>query len=509
MNTPKPKKTTSGKKTKKSPEQVSLVPERSRGESPVSPLAQAHFLPYQLRWLHDPSPIKLWQKSRRIGATYVQSFEDVYDIITNPKITQVWFSSADDSAAKEYILYCTKWAQLFNVVAEDMGEVFLDEKKDITVYQIRFPKNKRITALSSNPKAFRSKGGKVVLDEFAHHSDAAALWKAAKPAITWGYPLRILSTHHGTTSLFNRFCDQIKKGKLHWSMHTTDIFTAANEGLVSRILNKEASEEEIKEWLKKEEEDSFDRITWLEEYCVLPSDENSSFLSYELIQSCESDTTLNAPLPAPLSFPRRGAGGEVFPVSPASPMSPSSGEFFLGIDIGRKKDLTVIWGLERLGDLKYTRLLKILEKMPFKGQCDILYGIIELLKPRRVCIDSTGLGMQLAEETKTKYGHIIEPVSFTNKVKEELAFTLLSNFQDKRVVIPSDHAIREDLHSVRKITTAANNIRFDVNQSETSGHADRFWALALALHAASNNSGPMIIKSAHRRQSYKLLQGFH
>lgn len=457
--------------------------------TPLSPLskeiAQAHFLPYQLRWLHDPSPIKIWQKSRRIGATYVQSFEDVYDIITNPKVNQVWFSSADDSAAKEYILYCTKWAQLFNVVAEDMGETFLDEKKDITVYQIRFPKNRRITALSSNPKAFRSKGGKVVLDEFAHHSDAPALWKAAKPAITWGYPLRLLSTHHGTTSLFNRFCDQIKKGKLHWSMHTTDIFTAANEGLVSRILNKEVSEEEIKDWLKREEEDSFDRVTWLEEYCVMPSDENSSFLSYELIQSCESDTTLN------------------------SQLSTLNSEFYLGIDIGRKKDLTCIWTLEKLGDLKYTRDVRILEKMPFNKQRDILWGIIETLKPRRVCIDATGLGMQLAEETKTKFGHIIEPVSFTSKVKEELAFTLLSNFQDKRVVIPSEHAIREDLHSVRKITTAANNIRFDVNQSEVSGHADRFWALALGLHAASNNSGPMIIKSGHRRQSQKLLQGFY
>lgn len=501
-----PKKPPVTRKNKKKPENPSVgtraVPERSRGaESRVSPLsgqsseiAQAHFLPYQLRWLHDPSPIKIWQKSRRIGATYVQSFEDVYDIITNAKVNQVWFSSADDSAAKEYILYCTKWAQLFNVVAEDMGETFLDEKKDITVYQIRFPKNRRITALSSNPKAFRSKGGKVVLDEFAHHSDAPALWKAAKPAITWGYPLRLLSTHHGTTSLFNRFCDQIKKGKLHWSMHTTDIFTAANEGLVSRILNKDASEAEIKEWLKKEEEDSFDRITWLEEYCVMPSDENSSFLSYELIQSCESDTTLKAPL----SFPRRGDGGEV-----------ENGEFYLGIDIGRKKDLTCIWTLEKLGDLKYTRSVNILEKMPFKNQRDILYGIIETLKPRRVCIDSTGLGMQLAEETKTKFGHIIEPVSFTNKVKEELAFTLLSNFQDKRVVIPAEHVIREDLHSVRKITTAANNIRFDVNQSEVSGHADRFWSLALALHAASTNSGPMIIKTGHRRQSYKLLQGFY
>ena len=454
-------------------------------------LPAKHFLPYQLRWLADKSPIKLWQKSRRIGATYVQSFEDVYDIITSPKVNQVWFSSADDSAAKEYILYCTKWAQLFNVVAEDMGETFLDEKKDITVYQIRFPKNRRITALSSNPKAFRSKGGKVVLDEFAHHSDAAALWKAAKPAITWGYPLRILSTHHGTTSLFNRFCEQIKKEKLHWSMHTTDIFTAAEEGLVSRITGKNAKPEDIQAWLKREEEDSFDRITWLEEYCVMPSDENSSFLSYELITSCESDTTLSDNQ----LFPSTGGAGVV-------------GEYYIGIDIGRKKDLTCIWILEKIGDLRYTRDVRILEKLPFKTQREILFATIQLLNPRRLCIDATGLGMQLAEETKSAFGHRVEPVTFSGKVKEELAFTLLSAFQDKRVVIPADHEIREDLHSVKKVTTAANNIRFDVNQSEVSGHADRFWALALALHAAHNSAGPIYIASGLQRQSITLTKGF-
>ena len=70
------------------------------------------FLPYQMRWLNDNSKVKIWEKSRRIGATYVQSYEDVRDCVKRI-VPAVWFSSADESAAREYIDYCKQWATLF------------------------------------------------------------------------------------------------------------------------------------------------------------------------------------------------------------------------------------------------------------------------------------------------------------------------------------------------------------------------------------------------------------
>ena len=150
-----------------------------------------------MRWLNDNSKSKkIWEKSRRIGATYVQSYEDVRDCVYK-RVPAVWFSSADESAAREYIDYCKQWATLFNIAAKDLGEQVLDKEKDIKAYVIQFSNGTKIHALSSNPKGFRSKGGKVVLDEFAFHNSPEELWKAARPCITWGYPLRILSTHNG------------------------------------------------------------------------------------------------------------------------------------------------------------------------------------------------------------------------------------------------------------------------------------------------------------------------
>jgi len=441
-----------------------------------------YFLPYQRKWLRDKAPIKIWEKSRRIGATYVQSYEDVRDCAAGT-VSAVWFSSADESAAREYIEYAAQWTRLLHVTAEHLGQVVLDSERDIKAFVIKFANGARIHALSSNPKAFRSKGGKVVLDEFAHHDDQRKMWAAARPVITWGYPLRILSTHNGTSCLYYQFIQKVKKGALPWSLHVTDIFTAVKQGLVDKIYGRPTTREEREAWIQEQHDNCFDENTWLQEYCCVAVDEAAAFLTYDLIGACEHD-------------------------NPFLPPDQIRGDLFLGMDIGRKKDLSVIWGLERLGDIKYTRFVKILEKTPFPTQREILFEYLRHPRLYRACIDATGLGMQLAEEAQLEFGRYrVEAVTFSNKVKEELAYHLRNNFEDRRVVIPADFQVREDLHSVRKITTAAGNIRFDVTAAADS-HADRFWALALALHAAGPSTGPVIVSSGRKRTAYQLLKDF-
>ena len=442
-----------------------------------------YFLPYQQRWLDDNSPVKIWEKSRRIGATYVQSYEDVRDCVSK-KVPAVWFSSADESAAREYITYCEQWTKLFHMAAKPLGNIVVDSEKDIKAFVIEFANGTKIHALSSNPKGFRSKGGKVVLDEFAHHDSQDQLWKAARPCVTWGFPLRILSTHNGQQCRFYKFIEQVNKGKLKWNLHTTPIQLAVDEGLVDKILQKKATEQEKEEWLNEQMANCFDEYTWLQEYCCIAIDEASAFLPYELISSCETENILKN-------------------------LDEITGDLFVGMDIGRKKDLTVIWILETFEKSKYTRMVKILEKTPFHIQEEVLTNILKHRNLRRCSIDSTGLGMQLAESAQRKFGQYrVEAINFTNKVKEELAYNLRTNFEDKSVFIPAEHDIREDLHSVKRVTTSAGNIRFDADSCEVNGHADRFWALALALYAAGTNAGPINIASRSRRESYEITKNY-
>jgi phage FluMu gp28-like protein len=79
----------------------------------------------------------------------------------------------------------------------------------------------------------------------------------------------------------------------------------------------------------------------------------------------------------------------------------------------------------------------------------------------------------------------VEAVTFSQPVKSELANPLLRGFQDKRFRIPSEASVREDLHKVRRVVTASGNIRFEADRDE-AGHSDRFWAKALANHAADD-----------------------
>ncbi len=230
----------------------------------------SYWLPYQKEWLKDKSPIKIWEKSRRIGATYVQSFEDVEDCVTG-RVKDVWFSSADETAAKEYIIYCEKWAKILNAVCNTENIEILDENKDIKALSIEFPNGARIHALTSNPTQFRSKGGKVIIDEFAHHRNPYEMWRAASPSGTvWQHPIRILSTHDDTDCLFNEFVKDCKAKRKDWSLHTTTLEDAINDGIVERI-NKVSNKDMTREqFIKNIKNTCPDETTWLREYFCEP-----------------------------------------------------------------------------------------------------------------------------------------------------------------------------------------------------------------------------------------------
>jgi phage FluMu gp28-like protein len=59
----------------------------------------------------------------------------------------------------------------------------------------------------------------------------------------------------------------------------------------------------------------------------------------------------------------------------------------------------------------------------------------------------------------------------------------------------------------KSATTSAGNIRF-VAESTPDGHADRFWALALAIHAASDPAAPIDFMSDGPRAAVTETEGF-
>jgi phage FluMu gp28-like protein len=422
----------------------------------------------------DDSPFKLYEKSRRIGATFATSYRCVQKCLRRRDFTQ-WVSSRDILTAKEFITdYVARWVKLANVAATGLaGDVVtvVDPEKNITAYVATFPiTGSRIVSLSSTPAAFAGKGGDVLLDEVDLHLDPGTLIDMAMPCITWGGQLEAVSAYRvdgSPASVFARLCAEAKAANpMRASLHRTTLLDAVDQGLVTAINTATGRKQTPEQFITDIRARCRTESAWQSQYMCNPQDEGGSLLPYGLIAACEADA-------ATLQSHRD-----------------ASASSYLGIDVGRKHDLTVFWLLRRIGDVLWTDSIRVLEKTPFSSQLDAAAELIRTLRVTRVCIDATGIGAMMAEQLQQRFGaYTVEQVNFTNAVKLDLGMPLLQAFQDRQIRIPTDAVIREDLHKTRKTTTASGNVRLEAD-SDDAGHADRFWALALAVHAAKESTSP-------------------
>lgn len=157
---------------------------------------------------------------------------------------------------------------------------------------------------------------------------------------------------------------------------------------------------------------------------------------------------------------------------------------YIGIDVGRLHDLTAIAVLFLRGDTFYLGKLITLRNTPFARQKQIINSMMP--HAARCCIDSTGLGLQLAEELVSEWGaHAVEAVNFTAQNKMQIAAKLRQMFDDRNIRIPKDGELRRDLMSVQlELLPGKDTPRLIASRGE-QGHADRFWALGLAARAAA------------------------
>jgi phage FluMu gp28-like protein len=247
-----------------------------------------------------------------------------------------------------------------------------------------------------------------------------------------------------------------------------------------------------------------DDDAWEEEFECVPSDEASAFLSHELISSVEDVRLQRTPSWVLALIEAAEENYKVFKrtkIDPGLPLHVLAnveflGELYAGFDVGRKKDLSVIWLDQQINNIMRTAAIIDLKQKPFFIQKQVLFTLLKQPSLRRACIDETGIGAQMAEEAHDMFGLRVEGIPFTGGNKETLAVGLKNNFEDRASEIPADSAIRNSLHSVKKYPTATKHFRFDAERTDATGHADHFWAKALSVHAAATNtSGPISYES--------------
>jgi len=497
-------------------------------------------LPYQRRWVEDRAPLKVVVKGRQTGYSFAATLQALLRCLER-KTTWI-FLSKGERQSKLLMEKVQEHIQSCGIVAQAFESTFFEGASQKQL-EVRLPNGSVIYGLPSNPDTARGYSGNVTLDEFAFHADAAKIYSALFPTITRGFSLEVISTPNGQQGKFYELAKSAglvgkpsglprEGGALpypSWSGHWCDIYEAVRQGLRINVELLRAGCD--------------DESTFQQEFCCQFVSTAENFFPPDLLAACLS-AEASTDTPAHQLASARGTGrGELR--APAGGQSP---EFFLGIDIGRQHDRTVFWldevtatgglpepsegsalvgsgflaesalspfaphravrerranGLGMTGErgqqdahdrLAIARLVRTLDRAPFADQLECARELLNLEREdgqplvRRAAIDATGIGAMLAETLAAEFGPRLEPVTFTAAVKENLAFRTKRRMEKQLSLLPDTREVRRAFSAVKRFVTPSGNLRFDAVRT-AAGHADEFWAKALADLAA--DSGPV------------------
>lgn len=353
------------------------------------------------------------------------------------------FISIGDREASEVL----EKAKLHREVLVELGSQMATVRRRDNATQLDFQSGGRIIALPAT--GGRSFSGNIFLDEHAYQEHEAKVWDAALAVTMHGFNARVASTPNGVGNGFHNLWKTADA--LGWVRHEIPLQRALDDGMTVNIADC---------WkMAKGDPRLFDQL-----FNCKFLDGELQYIPSILIDECSTDD-----------------------------LQTSEGAYFAGLDIGKTVDRTVLTVLRKTGGLFVTQWIESSRRTDSDELEAMVERAFKRFEPRRLCLDSTGLGAFPAQRMRKKYGASkVEPVDFTLQVKEDLATALYTTFAEHKIRIPKTRldgcgrdepaALREDIAALRRIITPAGNVRYDAPHTD-EGHADRAWSLALALHA--------------------------
>jgi phage FluMu gp28-like protein len=168
--------------------------------------------------------------------------------------------------------------------------------------------------------------------------------------------------------------------------------------------------------------------------------------------------------------------------------NPESGRTYVGVDFGRKRDLTEIHVLKQEGKILRTLMMKSLVKMNFEDQKDVIDRMMTRVRPVRMVIDERGLGLALLDYFQKKYGESrVQPMKMSEqRSKERLILQCRNCITDLQLALPPNDELHEQMHSFQKEYTDHGNVRYFGKVDETDFMDDKVIALVAAVEAAQS-----------------------
>ena len=419
--------------------------------------------PYQVAFLNNRSRFRWISKSRQVGFSFVAALEALARCHLREGHTSVFVSFNQDDAKEKVLIARQVFGELPLAYQKRLS---VDSKTEL-VFESNSP-GRRVSRIISVPsKPPRGKKGDVLLDELAHYVNDREVYSGSTALILRSHgQLTGCSTPLGRRGIFWEIArEELRKYPHHNRQEVPwwlcRFFCRDVKGAAEQAPHL-TTEEQVARFGKQGIVEQFESLPledFEQEFCCLFVDESYSYYSFELILPCTNDDLRLADDFSELPTPE--------------------GRLVAGFDVGRTRDRSELAVFEYRGGRYVCRLLRSYHQVPFSEQEADLRRLLETLPIARLSIDKSGIGMHLAENLASDYPQVV-PEVFSNESKERWCTDLKILFQRRDIELPRSRELVSQIHSIRRRVLPSGKVSFEAERTVRGGHADRFWAIALA-----------------------------
>jgi len=429
----------------------------------------------QLKYVWNDAKILGIEKGRQLGFTWVSAVRILRRIFSSKVPQDHYWISRDEFTAKMFLQDVLQWINYINII-ENHGKEFKQSIVDMSGVQtmkITFDCGSSIFVMSSSVNAIAGKRGHIYIDEAALHKDFQQLFDIAQPATRWGFTLTFFSTHRSKQNYFFKLIEKIKKGEIpDAEVLSITLVDALNDGYLNTLNYKNAL---VGKKTYKSNQEFFDEVK-------AQASSEEMFLQENMCISADADATQ--------AVKEDDLTKVMFAKMDLFTPPTKNKRYYAGIDIGRNRDLTVIWICEDISTNKnpmlVTRFIETMSQTEFATQEKRLVKILQEWRPRHCIIDGTNVGAMLAENLEKRFG-FCEMIKMTAVTRPKFISDLVAFIRREPVAlkIPNDNEIWQDFLSVERIINKYGKQDFYIpaHTGHSNSHGDRFVAMCLCLQA--------------------------
>lgn len=393
---------------------------------------------YQRDFLTSEARFRLIKKARQIGFSFALGLAVVLGAMAGrPQL----IVSASELQSQIVLGYARGHCVRLEIPLDD------DQIKSIRVGGVE------IRALPANPRTIQGFAGDVWLDEYAWHHKPKRIWNAVVPSITQvGGRLTICSTPFLPGNHFWELAENHKGRWGQFERSEINIHAAVAQG-----MPLPGGIEELR--------GLFDAESWAMLYECQYAEDGAALLPWALLHEIATAEEIRTAWDGPVD---------------------------VGADIGQVHDKFSYSLFSQEAELHSMLFYESHRGLSFEQMRGHLVDVHRRYFVRRMTIDRTGLGRQLAQEMVSSYSGNTLGRDFSAPFKERIALNLKLLAERKQLAIINDPYLLSRFHAIKQRVTGSG-IRYDA-ASDSEGHADEFWAAAMALDGHARHAGRSGVK---------------